>query len=126
MIKRQQETTARSSAPALAPLERYIENAPELARKVVSCWADVSGSGISGTVIEALRGLLDKALRYQEAARHVDNRQEFTMVSDNDLSEAEQTRLAFAQEYKRLDDLTGSADQLLVPTQDRQVRTSQK
>ena len=57
--------------------------------------------------------LVDRALRYEAATRHLESREHFETASEEAKHEVEQARLVFAQEYKRLDDLTGGADELL-------------
>ena len=112
-LKGQPEQSSELPKTALAPLEQYVENAPILAQKVLDCWNDISNSELSDIVLADLSGLMDKARRYEAAIKHLENQEKTATLSEEDKREAEQMRLAFAQEYKRLDDLTGSADVLL-------------
>jgi hypothetical protein len=112
------------------PLERYIESAPELAQKALKCWNDLSSNEPGAPTLLArfpvladFPGLVDRARRFEAATKQAENKEAPTTSSEKYEREAKQARLAFAQEYKRLDDLTGSADELLtskleLPTED--------
>jgi len=112
-VKGQPEQGPELPKTALAPLELYIENASVLAQKVLDCWNGISKSALSDTMFADFSGLVDKARRYQAATIHLENREKSATLSEGEKREAEQMRLSFAQEYKRFDDLTGSADELL-------------
>ena len=111
MDKRQ--NSPHTKPQTLAPLQRYIENAPALARKVVNHWGAMSSKGDAGLlpteVLSEFLALVDKACRYEAAMRKIDNPHGESVI-DAKVVEVEETRLAFAREYKRLDDLTGSSD----------------
>ena len=87
-----------------------------MARKVVNHWGAMSSKGDAGLVptdvVSEFLALATKACRYEAAMRYFDNPHPETVI-DGKVAEVEETRLAFAREYKRLDDLTGNSDQLL-------------
>ena len=64
-------------------------------------------------VLSEFLALVDKACRYEAAMRYFDNPHRETVIGGK-AAEVEETRLAFAREYKRLDDLTGSSDLFLI------------
>jgi hypothetical protein len=83
-------------------VEHYIECAPGWARWVVNCWGDAS-FGRKVTFSSDFLNLLDKACRYEAAMRFVEgDDSKFGVSHTKAVHEMEESRSAFAQEFKRL------------------------
>ncbi|MGA8222401.1 MAG: hypothetical protein WB780_12160 [Candidatus Acidiferrales bacterium] len=70
----------------MEPLEKYIEQAPELAQDVVNAWGKVVTAGRRDFTAE-FRDLFDKACNYRRAKAISENHREFSMLTERDAAE---------------------------------------
>jgi hypothetical protein len=90
------------------PLEWYIENADELAQKVVNVWGPYAQAGQQDALGPEFLAVFDKACRHKEAKDLADNHREFGMLSVGDETRERDARIAFAEAYKAQDDVAAA------------------
>ena len=84
----------------MPPLEEYLEDADDLAQRVVDTWrANVPASN-APLLTTRFKDLVNKACLYKYARRLADNHREHNVLSEQDESEEKATREAFALAYK--------------------------
>jgi hypothetical protein len=80
-------------------LEKYKENAPELAQAVVNTWAVVVSGG-STDFTKEFKDVFDKACRFRNAKSTADNRREFNMLTEQEAAQEREALRAFSEAYK--------------------------
>jgi len=88
----------------MAILEACLENADELAARVVDGWAQSTVAGHGKDMTPAYRALFEKACSYRTAKGVVENHRKSDCLGEEEVSEETETRQAFAQAYKAFAD----------------------
>ena len=77
-------------------IEEYLENADELAQRVINTW----GPAFPARLSPEFDYLLDKTCKYRTAKDIADNRREFDSLPKQDEDREITSRLDFAKAYK--------------------------
>jgi hypothetical protein len=84
----------------MATLEACLENADELASRVVDGWARNTIAGNGADITPEYRALFEKANSYRTAKGVAEDHRRFNGLSEAEAAEERETRQAFAQAYK--------------------------
>jgi hypothetical protein len=86
------------------PIEWYVENADELAQKVVNVWGPHAQAGQQDVLGSQFLQVFDRSCRYRTIKDIADNHREFGMLTEREAAEEKEARRAFAEAYKEADD----------------------
>jgi hypothetical protein len=83
----------------MATLEACLENADELAARVVDGWDKTTVASHENEKTPAYRALFEKACSYRTAKGIVENHRKSNCLSEQEVSDETETRQAFALAY---------------------------
>jgi hypothetical protein len=84
----------------MTPVEKYVEDADNLARDVVNAWGVNMQAGNGDMLSREFKVLLDKACQYRTMKNIADNHRQFNVLSERTAAEEQEARLGFAETYK--------------------------
>jgi hypothetical protein len=83
------------------PIEKYMEQADELAQEVVNAWAMNVQAGHAKDLSDDFKALFELTCRYRTTRETADNRRQFNLLSAGEAANEESCRKEFVLAYKQ-------------------------